>query len=130
METNNIKHLLLRSITESLSSEEQERLEAALAQSEALRQEQKQLMTTRDMVRQAIPAADPGFSQRVLQRLDKGRKEVTLVVRLFPRVAAACIAVLIALGLFLYFEAGSLSTDALVGLEDLSLEEAVALTEY
>ena len=130
MEPNNIKKLLLRSITEPLSKDEQERLNTALARSEDLRTEQEQLMLTRELIQQAVPAADPGFSLRVLQRLDKGRKEVALVVQLFPRVAAACVAVVFALSLFLYFEAGSLSADALVGLEDLSVEEAVALTEY
>lgn len=130
MEPNNIKNLLLRSITEPLSAAEQEQLRAALEASEELRREQEQLTYTRELVQQAIPAADPGFSQKVLERLQKGRKEVALVVQLFPRVAAACVAVILALGLFLYFEAGSLSTDALVGLQDLSIEEAVALTEY
>ncbi|PHN03122.1 hypothetical protein [Flavilitoribacter nigricans] len=130
MEPNNIKNLLLRSITEPMSAAEQEQLRAALEVSEELRREQEQLTYTRELVQQAIPAADPGFSQKVLERLQKGRKEVALVVQLFPRVAAACVAVILALGLFLYFEAGSLSTDALVGLQDLSIEEAVALTEY
>lgn len=113
-----------------MSAAEQEQLRAALEVSEELRREQEQLTYTRELVQQAIPAADPGFSQKVLERLQKGRKEVALVVQLFPRVAAACVAVILALGLFLYFEAGSLSTDALVGLQDLSIEEAVALTEY
>jgi hypothetical protein len=63
-------------------------------------------------------------------RLDRKRKDIALVVQLFPRVAAACAIVLVALTLFLYFEAGSLSADALVGLEDLSIDDAVALTEY
>jgi hypothetical protein len=130
MEPNDIKNLLLRSITEPLSTDEQEQLNTALKRSEDLRREQEQLKYTRALVQQAIPAADPGFSKRVLQRLDKGRKDVALVVQLFPRVAAACVAVIFALSLFLYFEAGSLSTEALVGLQDLSVEEAVALIEY
>lgn len=130
MELNNIKNLLLRSITEELSTEEQQQLNTALAESEDLREERDQLIYTRDLVIQAVPTADPAFSQRVLQRLDKGRKEVALVVQLFPRVAAACAAVVLILSIFLYFEAGSLSTDALVGLQDLSIDEAVALTEY
>ena len=79
MEPNNIKKLLLRSITEPLSKDEQERLNTALARSEDLRTEQEQLMLTRELIQQAVPAADPGFSLRVLQRLDKGRKEVALV---------------------------------------------------
>lgn len=130
MELKDMKNLLLRSITEPLSEEEQKQLDAALAQSPALQKEQEQLKYTRNLVQDAAPPADPGFSKKVLQRLDKGRKEVALVVRLFPRVAAACVLVIFALSLFLYFEAGSLSTDVLVGLEDLSIEEAVALTEY
>jgi anti-sigma factor RsiW len=130
METKNIKDLLLRSITEPLSPAEQEQLDAALKSAPELREEQEQLLYTRDLVQNAIPPADAGFSSRVMQRLDKGRKEVALIVQLFPRVAAACVLVIMALSLFLYFEAGSLSADVLVGLEDLSVEEAVALTEY
>lgn len=130
MEPIEIKKLLLRSLTEDLSPQEQVRLNSALAESETLRTEREHLLVTRNLVRQAVPPPDLGFSHRVMQRLEKGRKEVALVVQLFPRVAAACIAVVLALGLFLYFEAGSLSADALVGLEDLSVEEAVALTEY
>lgn len=130
MELKDMKNLLLRSITEPLSEEEQKQLDAALAKSPALQKEQEQLKYARNLVQDAVPPADPFFSKKVLQRLDKGRKEVALVVRLFPRVAAACVLVIFALSLFLYFEAGSLSTDVLVGLEDLSIEEAVALTEY
>lgn len=130
MESKEIKNLILRSVTETLSEQEQEQLHAVLAASPEWKQEQEALLHTRDLVKNAVPPADPGFSQRVLLRLDKGRKEVALVVRLFPRVAAACVLALVALSLFLYFEAGSLSTGALVGLEDLSIEEAVALTEY
>ena len=125
-----IKNLLLRSLTEELSSEEAARLETALSTSEELRTEQQALLQTKAAVRSAIPAADPAFVDRVMLHLEKKRKEIALVVQLFPRVAAACVIVLIALGLFLYFEAGSLSTDALVGLQDLSIDEAVALTEY
>lgn len=130
MEPNNIKDLLLRSVTEELSLEEQAELDLALSDSEELRKEQKRLLRTRDLLQRAIPPKDLEFSKRVMQKLDKSRTEVALVVQLFPRVAAACIAVVLALGLFLYFDAGSLSTDVLVGLEGLSLEEAVALTEY
>ncbi|MCB0629507.1 MAG: hypothetical protein R2824_11980 [Saprospiraceae bacterium] len=125
-----IKNLLLRSLTEELSSEEAALLETALSESRELRAEQQALLQTRAAVRSTIPPADPAFVDRVMLRLEKKRKEIALVVQLFPRVAAACVIVLIALGIFLYFEAGSLSTDALVGLQDLSIDEAVALTEY
>lgn len=125
-----IKNLLIRSLTEELSSEEADRLQAALSQSEELRLERESLLQTVSSVRAAIPSADPAFVDRVMSNLDKKRKEIALVVQLFPRVAAACVLAVIALTLFLYFEAGSLSTEALVGLEGLSVEEAVALTEY
>lgn len=130
MEQNEIKSLLLRSLTEALDPEETAALQAALRDSEALRLEQEHLLLTRQLVQQAVPPPDPHFAGRVLRKLANGRKEVALVVRLFPRVAAACVAVLLALSLFLYFEGGGLSSDVLMGLQDLSVDEAVALTEY
>jgi anti-sigma factor RsiW len=125
-----IKNLLLRSMTEELPPEEAAQLEAALSASETLRQEQRALLQTKMALQSALPPADPAFVDRVMIRLDRKRKDIALVVQLFPRVAAACAIVLVALTLFLYFEAGSLSADALVGLEDLSIDDAVALTEY
>lgn len=117
-------------MVEELSKAESARLDAALADSEALRRERAELLRTRELLFQVRPPADPGFAGRVMQKLEEQSGETALIVRLFPRVAAACIAVLLALGLFIYFEAGGFSTDILVGLEDLSIEEAVALTEY
>lgn len=125
-----INKLLIRSLTEDLLPEEASLLQAALSQSEELRLERALLLQTLTSVREAIPPANPAFVDRVMTNLDKKRKEVALVVQLFPRVAAACLAALVALTLFLYFEGGSLTAEALVGLEDLSVEEAVALTEY
>lgn len=130
MEAKDIKALLIRSIVEELSESESAQLEAALAESEALRRERSELLRTRNLLRHARPPADPGFADRVMQKLEEHQSATALIVRLFPRVAAACAIVLVALSLFFYFEAGSLSADILVGLEDLSIEEAVALTEY
>lgn len=125
-----MKALLIRSITEELLPAEERQLQEALQHSEELKKEQAYLLRTREMVVAAMPPADPGFAEKVLQGLGKSSKEVALIVRIYPRVAAACIAVIAALSLFLYFETGSLSTDVLMGLDGLSLEEAVALTEY
>ena len=123
--------LLTRSLDEELSAEERMRLETALATHGWLRQEQQKLLQMRALFAQWQPKSNPDFADRVMQVVnqEKERESGALFVRLFPRVAVAC-ALFFALGLgAFYLSEGSLSTDALIGLDDWSVEDVYSMTD-
>ncbi len=123
--------LLTRSLHEELSSQERIRLETALATHDWLRQEQLKLLQMRTLFADWQPKANPGFADSVMQAVGKEKSEesTALFVRLFPRVAVACaLFFVLGLGAF-YLSEGSLSTDALIGLEDWSVEDVYTMTD-
>ena len=74
---------------------------------------------------------DPNFAERVLTNLGKQVEEdlSAVIIRLFPRVAAACVLILgVALGT-IYVTEGSLMMDTIIGVNEVLLEDAVLLVE-
>lgn len=129
MKKETINELLLRSFDQELTGDEKARLEDALAGSEALRREKAQLEALRQMLGglQAAPAA--GFADGVMGKLNASPVEATLLSML-PRAAAACLIVLLLTLIGIYLAEGSLSTEAIIGVNDLAPEDAYTYLEY
>lgn len=123
--------LLTRSLDEDLSAEERMRLNTALATHDWLREEQKKLLQMRVLLGQWQPEANPSFADGVMQAIgqEQSQEGTALFVRLFPKVAVAC-ALFFMIGLStIYLSEGSLSTDAIIGLEDWSVEDVYSMTD-
>jgi|GEM_PF-1370051 len=123
--------LLLRSLDETLSPGELEQLTEALRQSDRLRQEKATLLKMRQQLAEWQPAEDTGFSARVMQQLGKQAEEdlSAVIVRLFPRVAAACVVVLfLALG-GIYYTEGNLMVENIIGVNEMLMEDAIILVD-
>lgn len=123
--------LLLRSLDETLSSEETRQLTEALRQSDRLQQEKAALLKMRQELSDWQPAEDTGFSARVMQQIGKQVEEdlSAVIVRLFPRVAAACVVVLfLALG-GIYYTEGNLMVENIIGVNEMLTEDAIMLVD-
>lgn len=120
--------LLIKSLDNELSPEEQRALNEALAESEALRREREQLLAMRAAMADLRLEPDAGFPERVLEQIRVNKHAgIAIIADLFPRVAAACIVILFAFLLSVYLSDGSLTTDALLGTQELTVDEAYSL---
>jgi len=129
MKKENINELLLRSFDQELSPEERAGLDAALADSEALRREKQQLEKLRNLLGGLRAEADRTFAGKVMSKLGASPVEATLL-SLLPRAAAACLIILLLTLIGIYLSEGSLSTDAIIGVSNLAPEDAYTYLEY
>lgn len=121
--------LLIYSFDNPLSKEEQNQLNHALKGSSELRAEQERLLKMREKLKRSNVPKDTDFVDRVMQRLEQekiipsGNLNVVFL-KWFPKIAAACILLLLTSFLSIYLDEGQLSSDALIGLSDVTPEEA------
>ena len=122
--------LLLKSLDETLSPQEEEQLNALFEQSEELRVEREKFLRLRMLVKEAKPNSDAAFADRLMDRLQHlpVKTVEATILRLFPKVAAACVLILLVSMLGIYFTEGSLSSEVIIGLQDLSPEDAYSLS--
>lgn len=123
--------LLIYSFDFELTSDEALQLEKALAASATLRMEKERLLKARQMVSGFKMDADDNFVNRVMTQVKEVAEPVfsKMVVQLFPKLAAACMLLFFLTLLGIYMTEGSLSTEAIIGIEDISVEEALSLIE-
>lgn len=124
--------LLIYSMDHPLTPEEQKILDEALSLSKALKKEQEQLLAMRSLLSQNTPPASPIFVENVIAKLARPQqpKLTTIIVDLYPQIAAACV-IFIAVALSaIYVSEGSLTYDALVGVNELSFGDANTLIDY
>ena len=124
-----IEELLLRSLDEPLSAKEHSQLEAALKDSAELRREKEQLEKNRRLLSSLKPVPNSTFVNGVMARLNTSPVEATLLSML-PRAAAACLIILLITLIGIYMAEGSLSTDAIIGVNNLAPEDAYTYLEY
>lgn len=116
--------LVHRSLDEELNSAEQRVLEAVLEQYPALKAELSDLRQMQQLFVQLHPVAQPDFAQQVAEAAMRSPAWYRPLVKSWSAVAAAaCVAMILALG-FIYYNSGTLETEALLGLEDIQLEDA------
>ena len=126
------KEILYASFDRALTAEEAAILASALAQSPELRKEQEEIQAMRQMLG-AVQVDTTNLSQQIMQAIAKKpahRIGLTRRVAVYlPRIAASLLLIL-GLSLFtIYNTEGTLNQEALIGLEDISAEEATALLE-
>lgn len=124
-----IKDLLLYALDNEITPAQQVHLEKTLAESEDLRQEKEQLLQMRTLVSELRVRRDLSFSERVMTRLHQKEKRgfFSDIVSLSPKVAAACIIFMLATTVGIYMREGSLSPDVIIGIENLTPEDAIGV---
>ena len=127
MDKEALKILLVRSLDEALTDREKALLEEALREHEWLREEQKLLLAIRAQLATFQAPLNTNFTQDVLFQLESAKEQIeskTTIVYLFPKVAAACVIIMLAFFINLYLSQGYIDWDSLVGIQDVSPEEA------
>ena len=129
----NIEKLLIYSLDNELTEREQEQLNIALENSAELQEKRNKFMKMRKFVTDFEVSENANFSKKVLQKIRFIQKKKESfganIVAMFPNVAAACIAILIVSLLAIQWTDINLSSEALVGVEDLNVEDAIAYFE-
>lgn len=124
-----IQSLLYRSLDEALSFDEEKLLEQGLVAFPELMEERDQLQRLRAGLQSyTVSATSSGFSESVLQKVHKSK--VIPLKSWAVQITAACVILTLAFVLGLYFKEGSLSTEVLLGVQELSPEEAYTLLTY
>ena len=120
------KELLIRSLDQELAPNEAARLRRALDESSSLRTEQRRLRLMHRKIAALRLDRDPAFAEGVTSRLlDLGKRTLTrTMAAIFPKVAAACLLLLLLSLGAIYFTSGALSIDAIIGIEGLTPEDA------
>lgn len=121
-----IKGLLIRSLDQKLAPDEAARLRRALDESSALRAEEQRWHQMRRKIAALRVDRDPAFAERVTNRLfDLGKRTLSrTMAAIFPKVAAACVLLFLLSLAAIYFSTGALSVDAIIGIEELTPEDA------
>lgn len=128
--------LLIHSLDNELSSKEQEQLDAYLDASEVLRREKELLLDMRSGLADLKVGPDKGFADQIVRQINAAEQKAknpelqAIIMNLFPKVAAACVIVLVVAVLATFLMEGSLSVEAFIGLQDLSPEDAYSLLDY
>ncbi|GAB5555573.1 MAG: hypothetical protein Sapg2KO_51640 [Saprospiraceae bacterium] len=121
--------LLLKSLDQALSVKEQDQLDQALAESIALQTTKTELIQMRELLAQKTVSETPDdFSQGILRGIQPSK--VIQLNSWMPQIAAACLILLCTALISIYTMEGTLSTEALLGVQDLSPEEAYTLLTY
>ncbi len=123
------RNLLLHSLDNELAPADRQRLDEALHTSEALQQEQTELLQMREWVAALRPEKDASFAARVMSQLPT-RKESGFwadIVSLSPRVAAACAIVILAFLLSIYSQESKIDSDIIIGVEDITTDDAFTI---
>ncbi len=115
-----------RSLDEPLSADEQVLLAEAFTSFPDLREEVERLREMGQLFAQLRPEPSAHFAQRVVMALPGPLAWYRPLVRRWSAVAAAaCIALLLALS-FIYVNSGTLDAEAILGLEDIWVEDVYA----
>ena len=124
-----MKGLLIRSLDEPLDTAEAKDLAVALKLSSELREEKRQLLAIRELLRDmgGIPA--PNIADAVIKEVQRPALNRQLS-HMLPKVAAACILLLLGGILGIYFSEGSLSAEAIIGVNELSPEDVYTYLNY
>ena len=124
--------LLIYSLDNDLTEAEQATLDAALEASASLRAEKEQLLQMRAALENFSLEKDTQFTADLMQQLDKQKSNNlgARIRRIYPRVAAACAIIVLLSILGIYLVEGNFSMEAIVGIQDLTPEDAYSYLDY
>ncbi len=118
--------LVHRSLDEVFDQQEQQALVVVLAQFPELEVERQQLEEMRQLFSQLQQPAKPGFAAQVASSVLSDHSWYRPLISSWSSVAAAaCVVLALSLG-FVYYNSGTLETEALLGLEDIQVDDVYA----
>lgn len=126
-----IRDLLIFSLDNDLSTGDKNRLDKALRDNPELKLERDKLLKMRELLSGFSISENKDFSQNVMLELEqiKGKKHPNFSVKfiqLFPKVAAACIVLLMVAFSLVHFSDSNLTPEKVAGVEIVNLEDALA----
>ncbi len=129
--------LLIRSMNDRLTTEEDKQLQQALKGSSELREEKIKLNKVGKLLSSRNYSFSDGFRNRVMQAVsDEKRGKVISVdftrsfTSMFNRIAVAGVAVIALLVISLYISHGSLNVNTITGVEPVSQDNLVSVLLY
>ncbi|MDX1939139.1 MAG: hypothetical protein SFU99_01225 [Saprospiraceae bacterium] len=123
--------LFISSLDQELAPKDQIRLDKALAASQELHQERVEFLRMRELVADLRVQRSSEFVDELMSKLPQ-QKESSFwadIVLLSPKVAAACIIFVIVSLLGIYFMEGRLNSEIIIGVEQLTPEDAYSIQE-
>ncbi|MBK7871043.1 MAG: hypothetical protein IPJ74_10320 [Saprospiraceae bacterium] len=123
--------LLISSLDQELAPKDQFRLEEALAASQELRQEREEFLRMRELVADLRVQRSNEFVDELMSKLPQQKESGFWadIVFLSPKVAAACIIFVVVSLLGVYIMEGRLNSEIIIGVEQLTPEDAYSIQE-
>ncbi|MCH7658313.1 MAG: hypothetical protein IIB05_08355 [Bacteroidetes bacterium] len=129
--------LLLRSMNEQLSADEDKKLKLALKVSAELREEQVKLGKVGELLSSRNYGFTAGFRNRVMQAVSDEKKGKVISMdfgrsftSMFNRIAVTGVAVILLLVISLYISHGSLNVNTITGVDPISEDNLISFLLY
>ena len=129
--------LLIRSMNDQLTVEEDKQLQQALKGSSELREEKIKLNKIGKLISSRNYSFSDGFHSRVMQAVSDEKKGKVISIdfarsftSMFNRIAVAGVAVIALLVISLYISHGSLNVNTITGVEPVSQDNLVSVLLY
>ena len=130
-------NLLVRSMNDQLTAEEEKQLQQALKGSSELRDEKIKFNNVRKLISSRNHSFSDGFHSRVMQAVSNEKKGKVISMdftrsftSMFNRIAVAGVAVIALLIISLYISHGSLNVNTFTGVEPVSQDNLVSVLLY
>lgn len=123
--------LLIYSLDNELNPNQKVMLDQFLSESAELRAEKEQLLKMRHALSEIKETSHSYLSEAILNKIEAPQEAEfqAIIMQLFPKVAAACVLVIMVTIFATYYYTGSLSAEAMVGIQNLSPEDAYSLMQ-
>ena len=124
-----LQQLMIHALDNDITPEEAQLLEQALKEYPELRAEREGLLRMRSLFAELKDVPKLHLESKVLEAI-KANHFVYQLSSALPRVAAACLLLIISCLIGIYFSEGSLDMEAILGVSELSPEDAVTYLTY
>ena len=124
-----LQQLMIHALDNDITPEEAQLLEQALKEYPELHAEREELLRMRSLFAELKEVPKLNIESKVLEAI-KTNHFVYQLSSALPRVAAACLLLIISCLIGIYFSEGSLDMEAILGVSELSPEDAVTYLTY
>ena len=129
--------LLISSMNDQLTTEEDKQLQQALKGSSELREEKIKLNKVGELLSSRNYSFSDGFRNRVMQAVNDEKKGKVVSIdftrsfnSMFNRIAVAGVAVIVLLVISLYISHGSLNVNTFTGVDPISEDNLISVLLY
>ncbi|MCK4630206.1 MAG: hypothetical protein KAT40_02115 [Bacteroidales bacterium] len=129
--------LLIRSMNDQLTADEDKQLQQALKESSELREEKIKLNKVGKLLSSRNYSFSDGFRNRVMQAVSDEKKGKVISIdftrtftSMFNRIAVAGVAAIVLLVISLYISHGSLNVNTFTGVDPISQDNLVSVLLY